>query len=178
MEQIKDKMANKCVFLDRDGVINKDYVDYTYTVERFEILEGVIPSLQRLKEKGYLLIVITNQSGIAKGIYDHDDVFKCHDYFDKESGHIIDAYYYSPYHQSTTESLSRKPGSLLFEKAIAKFDIDVHQSFMIGDRERDIIPAVHLQIPTILIEEHPNTPTIAQKKVHSLKEAADWILST
>lgn len=169
-------MANKCVFLDRDGVINKDYVDYTYTVERFEILEGVVSALKSLKEAGYLLIVITNQSGIAKGIYDHQDVFNCHNYFDKESGNLIDAYYYSPYHQTVGASLSRKPDSLMFEKAIAKYDIDINQSFMVGDRERDITPAYKLNIPTILIEEHPGTETKALYKVNNLPEAAALIL--
>jgi D-glycero-D-manno-heptose 1,7-bisphosphate phosphatase len=169
-------MAQKCVFLDRDGVINKDYVDYTYTVERFEILEGVIPALKKLKDAGYLLIVITNQSGIAKGIYDHEDVFKCHNYFDEQSGNLIDAYYYSPYHQTISESLTRKPDSLMFERAIAKYDIDITKSFMIGDKERDITPAYKLNIPTILIEEEANPGTKALHKVYSLLEAADLIL--
>ena len=97
-------MKNKCVFLDRDGVINVDNVDYTYKVEEFRIIEGVIPALKMLKEAGYLLIVITNQSGIAKGIYQHEDVFKCHNYFDEQSGHLIDEYFYSPYHQTYTDS--------------------------------------------------------------------------
>lgn len=169
-------MKNKCVFLDRDGVINVDNVNYTYKVEEFKIIDGVIPALKMLKEAGYLLIIITNQSGIAKGIYQHEDVYKCHDYFDKESGHLIDEYFYSPYHQSSSESLSRKPGSLMFEKAIAKYDIDIAQSWMVGDRERDIIPANNLNIPTILIEEFPNTETSAKYKVDSLFEAAELIL--
>lgn len=142
---------NKCIFLDRDGVLNKDYVDYTYTLEKFSILPNVIEGLQRLKGEGYLLIVITNQSGIVKGIYGHEDVRICHDYFQKESGNLIDAFYYSPYHSTLSESLSRKPGSLMFEKAIAKFNIDVHQSWMIGDRDRDLVPARKLGIKTLHI---------------------------
>lgn len=169
-------MKNKCVFLDRDGVINVDNVNYTYKVEEFKIIDGVIPALKMLKEAGYLLIIITNQSGIAKGIYQHEDVYKCHDYFDQESGNLIDEYFYSPYHQTVSESLSRKPGSLLFEKAIAKYDIDVTLSWMVGDRERDITPANKLNIPTILIEEVPNTETSAKYKVDSLLEAAELIL--
>ncbi|WP_018343385.1 D-glycero-alpha-D-manno-heptose-1,7-bisphosphate 7-phosphatase [Cytophaga aurantiaca] len=171
-------MKNKCVFLDRDGVINVDNVNYTYKVEEFKIIDGVIPALKMLKDAGYLLIIITNQSGIAKGIYQHDDVYKCHGYFDKESGNLIDEYFYSPYHQSTSESLSRKPGSLMFEKAIAKYDIDLAHSWMVGDRERDIIPANNLNIPTILIEEFPNTETSAKYKVDSLFEAAELILKS
>ena len=169
-------MKKKCVFLDRDGVINVDNVNYTYKVEEFKIIDGVIPALKMLKEAGYLLIIITNQSGIAKGIYQHEDVYKCHDYFDQESGNLIDEYFYSPYHQTISESLSRKPDSLMFEKAIAKYDIDITQSWMVGDRERDITPANKLNIPTILIEEFPNTETNAKYKVDSLLEAAELIL--
>lgn len=170
-------MKKKCVFLDRDGVINVDNVNYTYKVEEFKIIDGVIPALKLLKEAGYLLIIITNQSGIAKGIYKHEDVFKCHNYFDSQSGNLIDEYFYSPYHQTISESLSRKPGSLMFEKAIAKYNIDIEQSWMVGDRERDITPANKLNIPTILIEEFPNTETKATYKVDSLLEAAELILS-
>lgn len=116
---------NKCIFLDRDGVINKDYVDYTYKVEDFEILPNVIEGLKKFKEAGYLLVVITNQSGIAKGVYGHEDVLACHDYFQQESGNLIDRYYYCPYHPVESESLTRKPESLMFEKAIAKFNVDI-----------------------------------------------------
>lgn len=171
-------MKNKCVFLDRDGVINVDNVNYTYKVEAFQIIEGVIPALKLLKDAGYLLIIVTNQSGIAKGIYQHEDVFKCHNYFDEQSGHLIDEYFYSPYHQTISETLSRKPGTLMFEKAIAKYNIDIEQSWMVGDRERDITPANKLNIKTILIEEFPDTETKAKHKVDSLFEAAELILST
>lgn len=143
----------KCVFLDRDGVINVDCVDYTYKVEEFQVIDGVIEGLKLLKENGYKLIVITNQSGIIKGIYDHKDVAKCHEYFDKLSGNLIDAYYYSPYHEKHTASLTRKPGTLMFEKAIAKFKIDTSDSWMIGDKERDLLPAKKLGIKTILLPE-------------------------
>lgn len=167
---------NKCIFLDRDGVINKDYVDYTYTVERFEILPNVLNGLKKLKEAGYLLIVITNQSGIAKGIYGHEDVIKCHNYFQQESGNLIDKFYYSPYHQSKTESLTRKPGSLMFEKAIAKYDIDVNQSWMIGDRGRDLAPAKKLGLKTIQVLDETGEQLICDHKVHDLLEAANYIL--
>ncbi|MBX9850388.1 MAG: HAD-IIIA family hydrolase [Cytophagaceae bacterium] len=142
---------NKCIFLDRDGVINKDFVDYTYLVEKFFILPNVIEGLKKFKKDGYLLVVITNQSGIAKGIYGHQDVRNCHSYFDMESENLIDAWYYSPYHPVQSESLTRKPESLMFEKAIAKFDIDVTQSWMIGDKERDLAPARKLGLKTLQI---------------------------
>lgn len=145
---------NKCVFLDRDGVINKDFVDYAYTLNRFIILEGVREAVKLLKDAGYLLVIVTNQSGIAKGIYTVDQMHECHEYMQEELEHRIDKIYYAPGHQSISESLSRKPGTLMFERAIAKFDIDVRQSWMIGDKKRDLIPAIKMNLRTIQVDGH------------------------
>lgn len=145
---------NKCVFLDRDGVINKDNPDYIYKVDEFEILPGVIEGFKKLKEHGYLLIVITNQSGITKGIYSEADMKACHDYFQQVSGNLIEKYYHSPYHPFYTDSLTRKPESLMFEKAIAKYNIDVTQSWMLGDKERDLVPAEKLGIKGLLLSSY------------------------
>jgi len=166
---------NKCIFLDRDGVINRDRVDYAYDLSHFDMLPGVAEALSRLKKAGYLLVVVTNQSGIAKGIYTREDMGTCHRYMHEHSGHVIDAVYYAPHHPVSTESLTRKPGSLMFEKAIARFDIDPARSWMIGDKERDITPAHKLGIPSILISpERPKTK--AQFIVENLSEATDRIL--
>lgn len=170
-------MKNKCIFLDRDGVINRDRVNYAYRLEDFEILPGVPEALKQLKNAGYLLVVVTNQSGIAKGIYTREHMQECHDYLQRQIDHIIDEIYYAPYHPSVTASLTRKPDSLMFEKAIAKFNIDVSQSWMIGDKERDIVPAYKLGIRSVLIdEEMPATKAIYT--VRSLSEAAEKILES
>lgn len=167
---------SKCVFLDRDGVINIDCVDYTYKVEEFKVIDGVIEALKLLKGNGYKLIVITNQSGIVKGIYGHQDVAKCHEYFDSLSGNLIDAYYYSPYHEKHTASLTRKPGTLMFEKAIAKYKIDVSESWMIGDKERDLLPAKKLGIKTILLPEDGHSSPSADYVEKDLLAAARIIV--
>lgn len=165
----------KCVFLDRDGVINRDRVDYAYDLTHFEMLPNVAEALARLKQAGFLLVIVTNQSGIAKGIYKRQDMEACHQYMHEQTYHIIDKVYYAPHHPSVTESLTRKPDSLMFEKAIARFDIDPHQSWMIGDKERDITPAYNLEIPSILISpEHKSTKALYVAK--DLAEAADRIL--
>lgn len=171
-----ERTMNKCVFLDRDGVLNKDNPNYTYRVDAFHILDGVIESLQRLKANGYLLVVVTNQSGIAQGIYTEADVHACHQYFQQQSGNIIDHFYFCAYHPSVTASLSRKPGTLMFEKAIAKFNIDVNASWMIGDRGRDIIPARQLGIKTIQIGDEIEDPDKADHRVTNLREAAAIII--
>lgn len=150
-------MQKKCVFLDRDGVINGDKVDYVYKIEDIKILEGVELALQKLKDQGYLLIVITNQSGIDRGIYSEKEVFATHNEIQQRVGNVIDEFYFSPYHRTITASLGMKPGSLLFEKAIAKYGIDTSTSWMVGDRVRDLIPAEKLGIKTILLDsEYPD----------------------
>lgn len=142
---------NKCVFLDRDGVINQEVGDYVYTQERFQMISGVHEAVAKIKQAGYLIIVITNQAGISKGIYTVEQMQLCHDLMQKELQHQVDYVYYSPWHPSVSDSLSRKPGTLMFERAIARFDIDVARSWMVGDRERDLIPAKKLGIQTIQV---------------------------
>jgi D-glycero-D-manno-heptose 1,7-bisphosphate phosphatase len=167
---------NKCIFLDRDGVINVDHVDYSYNSENFILIEGVIDALRKLKEAGYLLIIITNQSGISKGIYTYADVVRCHHYLQEKCDYLIDGFYYSPYNEKYSQSLSRKPGSLMFEKAIAKFDIDISQSWMIGDKARDLVPSDKLGIKGILISDKDEGVKCV-KRVESLQEAAAQVLS-
>ena len=167
----------KCIFLDRDGVINKDRVNYAYTLDTFVILDGVIEALQKLKEAGYLLVIITNQSGIAKGIYTKEDVFKCHDYLQKECNNAIDDLYYAPYHPTITESLTRKPDSLMLERAIAKYKVDISQSWMLGDKERDLVPAKKLGLRTILIDS-PKPSNMADAEADSLLDAVKKVILT
>ena len=168
---------NKCVFLDRDGVLNKDNPDYTYEVSKFEILSGVLEALALMKQHGYLLIVVTNQSGIDKGIYSIDQMKACHEYLQQQVGHAIDHFYFSPHHRTVTNSIMTKPDSLLFEKAIAKFRIDKSMSWMVGDRGRDLIPAKKLGIKTIQIGDEVEAENRGDYSVESLLEAARLILS-
>jgi D-glycero-D-manno-heptose 1,7-bisphosphate phosphatase len=130
-----------------------------------------------LKKSGFLLVVVTNQSGIAKGIYTQTHVEECHHYFQKECGGLIDHFYFSPYHKTVTESLLTKPGTLMFEKAISRFNIDIKTSWMIGDRGRDIIPARVLGIKTIQIGDEVEPENKADYRADSLLSAANIILN-
>jgi D-glycero-D-manno-heptose 1,7-bisphosphate phosphatase len=168
---------NPCVFLDRDGVINKDNPNYTFRVEAFEVLPGVIDGLKLLKSKNYTLVVVTNQSGIAQGLYTQRQMEECHRYFQEKSGNVIDHFYFSPYHPSVTDSLLRKPGTLMFEKAIARFNVDISKSWMIGDRGRDIIPARKLGIKTIQIGDEIEEKDKADYQSANLLQAAKIILN-
>jgi len=168
---------NKCVFLDRDGVLNVDDPSYTYLVSRFYIIPGVPEALYKMREAGYLLIVVTNQSGIARKIYTRRQMELCHIYLQEACDHVIDQIYFSPYHESVTNSLTKKPGSLLFEKAIARFDIDVKKSWMIGDRSRDLVPAKKLGIKTIQIGDECVAPDLGDYKADDLFGASNLITS-
>lgn len=163
---------NKCVFLDRDGVLNVDDPKYTYLTSKFNIIRGVPEALYRMKEAGYLLIVVTNQSGIARKIYTRRQMELCHIYLQEACEHVIDHFYFSPYHETVTNSLTKKPGALLFEKAIARYKIDPKKSWMIGDRSRDLVPAKKLGIKTIQIGDECVAPDLGDYEVKDLLEAS------
>jgi D-glycero-D-manno-heptose 1,7-bisphosphate phosphatase len=134
-------MMNKVIFLDRDGVVNHDPGDYTISLEDFVILPTVVEALKLATDEGYKIIIITNQGGIAKGLYTHAVVHSMHQKLFavcQEAGVEITAVYYSPHHPDYGNSLSRKPGSLLVERALARYNVDPSKSIMIGDRERDV----------------------------------------
>jgi len=157
---------NKAVFLDRDGVINRELGHYCERAEDFEILDDVGMSIKVLKDAGFLVIVISNQGGIAKGLYTADDVMEMHA---KLCRHIseydasIDDFYFCPHHDSVSKCLCRKPNSLLIEKALAAYDIDPKQSFMIGDGARDIEAAERAGVKGILIESNSGILEICKK---------------
>jgi len=158
-----------CIFLDRDGVINHERGAYTYKVSDFIIPESLIEVLTALKLKDFLLIVVTNQAGISRGLYTREDMKACHNFFQHKSDNLIDAFYYCPYHPTITESLARKPNTLMFEKAIYKYSINPARSWMIGDREKDMIPAKSLGINTVLINNERGV-TIADYRIASILE--------
>ena len=164
----------KCVFLDRDGVLNQERGEYTYNVEDFVIIRGVRVALIKLKKNGFLLLVITNQGVIAKGLYSRQHVLNCHNFLQEQTGNIIDAMYYSPYHPNFTQSISRKPDTLMFERAIARFGIDPGISWMVGDSDRDIVAAEKLGIKGIRINKPWENNS---ENLKNLKEASEFILN-
>jgi D-glycero-D-manno-heptose 1,7-bisphosphate phosphatase len=157
-------MKNKAVFLDRDGVINRERDDYTYLMEDFIINEDVIDSLKIWSNNGFRIVIISNQGGVGKGIYTHEHVKTIHDFLREEfirNGIKWTEVFYCPHHPDHNgKCLCRKPDSLLFEKAIAKYDIDVAKSLMIGDNERDIQAASKVGIKGFLIEANSSLKKI------------------
>ena len=137
---------NKAVFLDRDGTLNVDK-GYLYKVDDFEWIPGVLDGLKRLHDAGYLLIVVTNQSGVGRGYYTEEDVQHLHDWMCDEAaahGAPITACYYCPFLPGATvkpydlDSDWRKPKPGMVLAAMKEYDIDTTQSFLIGDKQRDI----------------------------------------
>jgi D-glycero-D-manno-heptose 1,7-bisphosphate phosphatase len=132
----------KAVFLDRDGVINDNsQFYYIFNEEQLKYNTDILDGIKRLSDAGYLVIVISNQGGIARGYYDTKDVDALHDKIAKDvsksAGEIID-FYYCPHHDKLEACLCRKPSPLLIERAVAAYNIDISSSFLIGDSDRDI----------------------------------------
>lgn len=147
-------MSRRAVFLDRDGVINRERGAHTWRVEDFELLPTVAEALRALGEAGWLRIVITNQSGIGLGLYTHADVERLHAYLHAQLANDdagLDAVYYCPHHPTQGRCLCRKPGALLLERAIARYGIDPSASVMVGDRERDVEAAAAAGVRGILV---------------------------
>ena len=149
-------IPNKAVFLDRDGVLNKELGDYVCRLEDFTVLEHNFEPLKKLQDLGYLLIVITNQGGLAKGWYSEETLTAMHQKLRTmyaENGIYLTEIYYCNHHpQYTSNCLCRKPGSLMLEKALARFEIDAERSYFIGDRERDVIAGEAAGVTGVLID--------------------------
>ncbi len=150
----------KAVFLDRDGVINVDK-GYVHKIEDFEFYPNVFQALKKLQDAGFKLFIVTNQSGIAVGYYTEEDFLKLTnwmlDQFKKE-GINIEKVYYCPHHEEgIVEKFSfkcdcRKPESGMIKQAILEYKIDPKQSFLIGDKESDIIAAHKEGIKAALVK--------------------------
>jgi D-glycero-D-manno-heptose 1,7-bisphosphate phosphatase len=169
------KATNKAVFLDRDGVLNNEIGDYVWKLDDFIVSPGVPESLARLKAAGYYLIVVTNQAGIAKKLYTAQDVQACHAKLQDACGGILDALYFADAHPSVSESILRKPDSGMFEKAIARFHLDVAQCWIVGDRIRDMEAGAKVGVRGVFVgltEEVAFSP-----KVADLRAATGVILS-
>ena len=149
----------KAVFLDRDGVINQEIGDYVYKIEDFKFNTGLFTALRLLKEYDYKLFVVTNQGGIAKGRYTHNEVNDLHNFMLEkflEEGIKIDDVFFCPHHHTIEPCLCRKPNSLMIEKAIAKYHLDTSRSFLIGDNENDILAGEKAGVKGVLIESNTN----------------------
>jgi len=176
----KKSIYPKVIFLDRDGVINKEK-NYLYKKKDFEFLEGVFEACLYFQKIGYKLIVITNQSGIARGYYQKEDFHKLTLWmlkqFDNQGIKILDVFYCPHGPNSACNCRKPKPGMLL--KAGHNYSIDMNTSWMIGDREVDISAANAAGIEnTILVKTGhriDEDKTNAKYILKSLRDTLDII---
>ena len=135
-------MAIKTIFLDRDGVINKE-INYLHKIEDFEFIDGIFDACLHFQSLGYKIIIITNQSGISRGYYNHSDYQKVTqwmlDQFKYKNINILDVFHCPHGPDSTCDC--RKPKPVMFLKAKNKHNTDMEKSWMIGDKEIDTIAA-------------------------------------
>lgn len=147
----------KIIFLDRDGVINIERGDYTFRLEDFVFVDGLFAALAFLKNHGFEFIIVTNQGGISKGIYNHDSVIVLNKLieteFKKHQLNVLDIYY-CPHHSDIEKCICRKPNSLMLEKAIATYSVDITKSFFIGDSDRDIDAAHKVGVKGIKVNKN------------------------
>jgi D-glycero-D-manno-heptose 1,7-bisphosphate phosphatase len=137
----------KALFIDRDGIINEDTA-YPYKPEQIRFCEAIFPLCKKAAEKGYLLIVITNQAGVAKGKFSEQDVKALHEWMAAEftkRGIEISRFYYCPHHPDASVPRyrvacnCRKPKPGMIEQAVKDFNIELRHSLVIGDKHSDRI---------------------------------------
>ncbi|MCK9455553.1 D-glycero-beta-D-manno-heptose 1,7-bisphosphate 7-phosphatase [Sulfurimonas sp.] len=150
---------NKALFLDRDGVINVE-LNYLYKIEDFKFIENIFKLCRYYQNLGYIIVVVTNQSGIARGYYSEFAFNKLTSWMIKEfaaEGIKITKVYHCPHHPDISgECDCRKPEPGMILKAAKELDIDLRQSVLIGDKERDIEAAVRSGIKESYLFDEAN----------------------
>lgn len=167
---------NKAVFLDRDGVINKD-TGYVHKIEDFLILPGVIESLKILQSKGYKLIIVTNQGGIAKKYYTLDDFTKLNNHMlsiFEENKIKIEKVYFCP-HAPEEDCECRKPKTKFVYDAEKEFNIDLKNSWVIGDKMSDIKMGEDCGCRALLVESE-YVKNVDVMKFKDIYDCANYIL--
>lgn len=173
------------VFMDRDGTINVEK-KYLYKISDWEWIPKAKKSIKLLKENNFKIIIISNQSGISRGLFSEKDLYILNNFINSELYKIntkIDAFYHCPHHPSFNIKCDcRKPGSGLIKKAAKELNIDLNRSWMIGDKKIDIMAGQDLGIKTILVrtgygKKEEKKISIEQIVLPSIYESAKFILA-
>lgn len=194
MGSIVDNAVNRAVFLDRDGTVNEE-VGYLTDLAKLRLIEGAGTAIRRLNEAGFKVVLVTNQSGVARGYFPETLVHEAHARLDEMLGRFgarIDAVYYCPHHPTagtseyTLDCDCRKPRTGLIDRAARDLSIDRSRSYMVGDKWSDVELGQRAGVHAILVQSGfaPDDP--GNKRPHSLAdpdffahtivEAADWII--
>ena len=167
---------NKAIFLDRDGTINVER-NYLYRIQDFEFLPGVIDALRQLQRAGFLLIVVTNQSGIGRGYYTEEDFNKLNKWmveYLNNQGVVISDVYYCPHLPDATvriyrkECECRKPKLGMYMQAVSEHNLDLSQSYAIGDKIRDCEICKSTGCKGFLIGNNEKYKIIQNVKAHKI----------
>ncbi len=149
-------MKKPAIFLDRDGVLTVEKGYAISSIEEMEIFPYAQECVRRIREAGYLAIVVTNQSAVAKGLFPIEELLDMNRRLESEAG--VDAIYYCPHHPEgkilkyTKVCNCRKPKTGMIDQALRDFDIDMASSYMVGDRACDIILGQNAGIKTVLLD--------------------------
>jgi D-glycero-D-manno-heptose 1,7-bisphosphate phosphatase len=183
----------RAVFLDRDGTINEE-VNYLSRPEQLRLLPNAAEGIKLLRAKGFLAIIVTNQSGVARGYFSEQRVLEIHQDLQAllaKAGAAIDGFYYCPHHPQVgyapyrreCECRKPKPGMLL--RAAKDFQLDLAQCFVAGDKVIDILPGIEVGCRTVLVltgygQETLNDGLLADSQPNyvavDLLDAAKWII--
>lgn len=174
---------NRAVFLDRDGTINYE-VGYLGKWDKFKFIPGAVEALRELKEAGFKLVLITNQSGVEKGVFTLRDVENIHQKMQKileKFDAQFDKIYFCP-HGPERKCECRKPKTFFYQEASRELGLDLHHSYFVGDKERDLLPSLELGGETILVLSGEGRKTLKKMNfspsfvAKDLKEASRWIV--
>jgi D-glycero-D-manno-heptose 1,7-bisphosphate phosphatase len=188
-------MKKPAVFIDRDGTINEQR-GFINHLSRFALIPGVADALKLLNKNNFLAIIVTNQSGVARGYYPLALVHEVHELMTKsleKGGAMIDGIFYCPHHprgivpEFTYECDCRKPKTGLVNQALKAFDIDMSNSYVVGDRNVDIELALRMSLKGILVKTGyglgemeyviPEMPVKPSYVAEDLLDAVKWILN-
>ena len=173
-------MGNKIIFLDRDGTINVDY-NYVHQKDKLTFTPNAAKGLKKLQDAGYKLVVISNQSGINRGIFTQEQCDEFNKYMLEkleEAGVHIDKIYTCP-HMAEENCECRKPKIKMYMDATEEFDGDLSRSFAIGDRDRDLCICQETEVEGVLVGERDGRDKDADRypRKKDLLEAAEYILA-
>ena len=176
-KELPQLIKNKALFLDRDGVINIDH-GHVFEISKFQFVDGIFELCKRAQDLGYLLIVVTNQAGIAKGFYSEEQFLELTKWMENEfakRGINITKTFYCPYHLEAKiekyrqDSFDRKPNPGMILRAIEEFNIDPQKSLLIGDKETDIEAAQKAKIAQQILLEEPGDLQKLNKEAHDFE---------
>ncbi|OGQ17924.1 MAG: hypothetical protein A3B70_02045 [Deltaproteobacteria bacterium RIFCSPHIGHO2_02_FULL_40_11] len=178
----------KAIFLDRDGTINVEQPQYLTSIEKLDIMDEAYDAIRLIQENHFKSIVVTNQSCVGRGLLEEPLLQKIHETMRHrlaEKKAYLDSIYYCP-HRPDEGCMCRKPKTGMFEQAAREHQIDLKQSYMIGDKEFDILAGKNAGLKTVLVLTGggENTLKYFSKKIQpdfiapNILEAVKWILSS